>query len=1006
LSALYIKYNHALNEIFFSGRFAWRPVYLSLDAKMRLELAEILDEDEEGLEEKICRVVGHVLNKTGDPYESMNSQAKMWWRKSRSSPPPFTALLFTLSHAAALMAAEGDFGSNNYYLRLAQITGRERQVLSVKGKSTDQLWGFLNLWLVENNYELGRPTAVAINSWKYVGKALSQVVVRASDRELFHDLFSRCGFSGNEDISPDEMRHYLANWMVTSKPNARLKAAWQKPELRQRVCEAAAAELTSWGNDDCIFFKESSFSENRSIKLSLIASFITRFPRPTMLDLQLGRSEERNEPLRPLSLNAAPEQEFALANEDFGTFATILPRLISPEERSLSRSYSFIASDKNIQLDWRSRLVIPLARANDGPYWIEVSRVTFGQPHIILVRNIANFPNKVESYLSDAALEMPEKIMPSDLPGLPPDWILYKDARLGTPSSTPPLDLETLVPIADDGALIVEGSFQLARGIFHSRSKLSVSFLASTGPTELIALSLSAQKEIVLKQVQETGKACRLELSSEELVESSLRLEGRRSRNLVASVEVLLRDAGLPRALDRQQSDALSYSNPISASVSVSHAEQVSSVMVTGMAVYGISQAHSVIETQSLNKELPSGELEELQDIAFTNLILKHVIHQTCAERGYHIWLCETLEPGRPKKTPLRQECKDCAQAIVVVDRGKATSRVLDVGLRPMKSALASTGPSLPIIDHDLLFDALCFLGTGSWGKFESLLADKVDMPWQAHEIVCNYALLGLLDIELRQGTNIIRRWSVPDCAASFIGEKTAFLAGFRCLSILDSISTAVECAGGKIIQTQRLSAPTHIEIVGLSPAQLSEALKLIIDPLGRAVSIHQNTGQKIARACMEWDGIECSVSPISIGRQENMQFFNLNTARWETVNSIGSEGAYRWNDGKQTYAYVDKNRHSLVGPYQVVKLMAARAQQVQLHTYDIKRREFLAALGCDAPGLLGRALVVCSGGLPEVSGGLLKYSNVDPQTAQYVLDLMYKKEEVYDETSYAHQRH
>lgn len=1008
MSATYIKYNHALNELFFSGRFAWRPVYLSLDAKMRRELAGMLGEDEDGLEEKICRVAGHVLDKHGDPYAAMNAHARIWWSKSRSTPPPFTALLFTLSHAAALMAAEGDFGSNNYYLRLAQVTGRERQVLSFNGKSTDRLWELLNLWLTENNYELGRPTAAAINKWTYVGKALSQVVVRAGDRELFHDLFARYGFSGNESISADEMRHYLANWILTSKPNRRLKAAWQKPELQQRVCESAVAELANWGSADGTPTKGVASSGKRSVKLSLIASFVTRFPRPTMLDLQLGRTEERSEPLRPLLIEGAPGQEFALANEDFGTFATILPRPIGADGRSLSRSYSFDVPGQEANLDWQPRLVIPLAKANDGPYWIEVTRVTFGQPHLILVRNISSFPKKVETYLSDAALEMPAKLTSQELPGLPSDWVLYKDARLGQPSSTPPLDLEALVPIGDEGALVVEGSFQLARGIFHSRSSLVASFLASTGPTEIFAMPMGATAGEILGRAKDAGKACRLEIAGGAAKgHSGLRLESRKGPAVVASTEILLRDANNPRPLDRQGRDALCYSAIVSAGSHAQGAGKEIPIRVAGMLTAGIDAAGDDTPSLSVEGELPTGDWEEAQDATLASPILNHVANQTCAERGYHIWLCETLEPGRPKKTPLRQECKDCAQAIVVVDRGKTTARILAPSLRPLKTFTGVGSPEAPRIDHDLLFDALCFLGTGSWGRFETLLADKVEMPWQAREIAHNYSLLGLLDIELRPGTNIVQRWSVPPSVVSFIDEESAFLSGFRCQSMIESIFAAVREAGGEIVQARRSFVPAHVEINSLSPEALSRALNGITDPVGRPISINQHPGRDIARACLEWRNVDACLIPISIGRQANLQVFNLQTARWETTNAISAQGgAYRWNDGRQAYAFVDENGRALTGPYQVVKLMAARSKRRQLHAYDGKKRALLATLGCDVPGLLGRALVACTGTLPEISDGLLKYSNVDPMTARYVLDVLYQKEESRDEARYAHQRH
>ncbi|TIL66186.1 hypothetical protein [Mesorhizobium sp.] len=1007
MSAAYIQYNHALNEIFFSGRFAWRPVYLSLDAGMRSELAAMLGQDADDIEESICRLVGHVLNKTGDPYADINAHAKMWWRKSRQSPPPFTALLFTLSHAAALMAAEGDFASNNYYLRLAQVTGRDRQVLSFHGKSTDALWGLLNDWLIENNYELGRPTAAAINSWVYVGKALSQVVVRAGDRELFHDLFARYGFSGNEAISPDEMRHYLANWMLTSRPNRRLKAAWQKPELQQRVCEAAVAELASWGTYAGHSSPGVASTGSRATKMSLAASLVTRFPRPAMLELQLGRSEERGEPLQPLHIDGEDAQKFALANEDFGTFATIVPRPIGGDGRSLSRSYCFETSDSGSQLVWQPRIVIPLAKATEGPYWIEVARVSFGQPHMVLVRDIASFPKKVEGYFADAALAPPAKPTSQQLSGIPSGWVLYTDVRLGQPSSSPPQDLEALVPIGEDGALVVEGNFQLAKGIFHSRSQLTVSLLASSGPTEVFALPLGQPQGEVIKRASDPSGACRLELSGgSALPLSGVRLEGRRGSSVVASTEILLRDAGMPRALDRQGRDALVYRGIISAEAVVMGNPHDARPRAVGMVVDGLARRPIETSITSAAITLPTGEFEEHQDSCVTAPLRSHVARQTCAERGYHYWLCEPLEQGRPKKTPLRQECKDCAQAIIIIDRGKKTARAESADKLPVRSFAVPARIQEPTVDHELLFDALCFLGAGSWGKLESLLADKIEMPWQAREIAQNYFLLGLLDLELRPGTNIVRNWSVPACTASFIDEDTAFLSGFRCQSMLKQIRDAITQAGGSMTNAPRAATPPKVEINELSPVQLSEALAMVRDPLGRPVTINIAPSLSFAHACLAWGDLPSCLVSIGIGRHENLQGFNLITARWEPVASTSRAGAYRWNDGRQTYAFVDSTGKGQCGPHQVVKVLAARTHGRHLHAYDGKTRSLLATLGCDVPGLLGRALVACSGMLPQLAGGMLRYRNVDPETAGTVLATLYKKEEALDEARHANQRY
>src|SRR3954469_18404618 len=100
----YPAINDAINQVFFDGRFAGRPVYLSLDNHMRAELASILGIDESTIEDSVCAHIGEWLSQRGDPYHGELIEAKHWRKNGMASPPPFTAVLFCLSHAAAIMA--------------------------------------------------------------------------------------------------------------------------------------------------------------------------------------------------------------------------------------------------------------------------------------------------------------------------------------------------------------------------------------------------------------------------------------------------------------------------------------------------------------------------------------------------------------------------------------------------------------------------------------------------------------------------------------------------------------------------------------------------------------------------------------------------------------------------------------------------------------------------------------------------------------------------------------
>ncbi|MCV0381742.1 hypothetical protein [Nitratireductor sp.] len=940
--------------------------------------------DEAKVEEIVCHVVGRNLHKSGDPYSRFTSEAKAWWKGGRRSPPPFTALLFCLAHAAELMAADGDFAANNYYERLAQVTRRERQSLSFHGRSTELFWDLLNSWLVDNNFELGRPTAKAVNSWKYVGKALSQVVVRAGDREIFHDLFERYGFSGNEPISVDEIRHYLSNWMHMSKPNARLKAAWRKPELQGRVCESAIAELAAWGAGDDGEAAGPRTNARRSAKLSLIANIVPRFPR-SFLDIQIGQAGEKDRPIGPLHVEGL-DQEFTLSNSQFGTFATIEPRPIGSDGEVLNRGFSLSTCDQATSYSWQPRLVIPFGRSPDGPYWIEVARVAFGMPHLVLVRDFGSMVRDLEAYFAEAAIEMPTVAHAAELPGVPEGWILYKDVRLGHPSSEPRKDFEALVPLGEDGALLVNGTFQLARGIYHAGSTIRASLVASSGPTEIRAVEDGAPGTHIVA-ANDDGRACNLDIPLRSVVSGhSIHLEGYRKGKLIDRSEFLVRDSSTPRPLDRQDRGLLSYRSILG---SADGSTPATGMTVVGTVVAGEADCPAVPEAFDQQAQLPVGNAEADQEFELSRSIVIHSGRETCVQRGHHYWICESLKPEMPKKTPLRQQCKDCGQSVIIVDRGKKTARPTVPG--------RSIGKYQPVqklvqdqIDHALLLDALCFLGCGSWGKFEALLSDQLEEPWKARSIAEDLFLLGFLDLDLRTGSNAIRRWSVPPPAINYIDDSTAFLSGFRCEALETSIADAATRSGCRFSKQEIAGRPPLIKVSGIDPRQAVEVFSGVQDPLGRPISIVDAAGKSLARACASFLGLFDSMSPIDIGDVRNLQAFDAKKARWIDASHLGGPGAYRWNDGVQMYAYRWPDGVARRGPYQIVKLLAAREQNVRLHEYDEGSRALKATLGCDVPGLLGRALVCCSGDLPAIRDGVLSYENVGPVVAADVINMMY----------------
>lgn len=974
----YGRINDALNEAFFDGRHAGQPVYLVLDTAAREDIASQLGIVASNLEAFICACAGMNLEKRGDPYSGMLSELEAWRKAGMATSPPFTTILFALSHAAAVMGDDGLAGRNDYYTRLAQVTHLGRQPLMLHGISTEPLWKGLNEWLLQNNYELGRPTAKALNSWVYVGYALSQAIVRAGDREQFHDLFHRFGFSGNEPISQKEMGFYLAHWMNSSRPSPRMKKAWKDRELRERIIEAALAELAAWSTSDRRPIM-GGMKAARATRLSLLANVVEGL-MGRKLELRLGRAGDGIQE-GPFTLEGSVHA-FHLANDDFGTFATMSPSPLGSNNIGLGQSFTF-KQDEEV-LSWQPRLIVPFALSPSGQ-WIEVARTSFGAQHVVLVRDANNLPKKVELLLADAAMVQPTKETPSDMRGLPVGWVLYANVQVRQPSVEPPQDLACLVPLANEGSLAVTGGLQLLRGFYHSQATLEARFVAPQGPTHIgLFVSGDDTRPAIASTSSETAE-CVLAASPGELgAAPEVRIKAWHGDGRPDIVEIFLRDANTPTPLGRDGRGRLSYASVMSAS----SAPKTSTITVEGFSTTG-NFPFVQGATPGSGVQPPPGETEARQEALLSQALATHVGNQTCVERGYHYWRCETKPPTKPRTTPLEQRCTGCELAFIVQDRGKKEATLLPAvagKLQPPRERKAINTE----LDHDLLLDALSFLGNGSWGRLQSLISQPGDENIMPRSVAQDLFLLGFIDIELRKGSNAIKSWCVPPPSLVFHASGEAFLAGFRSSGLLRDIEAAVTRAGGTFMREHRAGAPAKVVVGGLEASAARLMLASVRDPHGRIVSVEGDAASSLAGACALLDPIEGMLSPVSIGQPENLEWFNARKGHWEKVRVALNPGAYRWNEGLQYYALRDSRGDCWSGPYQVAKLLAARSEGVHLHGHDLAGSIFLASLGSDVPGLLGRALVACSGDLPILGQGLVSYANVSPAIANSILGILY----------------
>jgi len=982
---LYEVANDGLNDVMFSGRYEGRPVYLSLDDYARRALAEKFDKKEDQVEHFIARIVGWQLSKKGDPYELFVSRAKRWNKLGRFGKPSFTAILFALSYAASLMASDENYSSGNYYERLSQLIDVPKDRLAANGKSTEIFWKSLNIWLSENDYEYGRPTAQQINSNKYISYAQSQAVVRDGDRHRFHHLFKKYGFSGNEKFSNEEVEVYLSSWIHSSASNNRLRRAWSKAELRSIFCGVVLAELEAWSENT---FGKSAVSSggDTAQSLSLALSVVPSFPKPN-LTLLLGRPTIVSNPITKLTLEGT-DNEMILSNDTYGGFASLSPNVVRRSNTVLLDEIKISDEAKSVQFSWKPRLIIPFKPTLDGAFSVEVSRVNVATDHDVLVRDRTAIRQKVDEYLASYSNQRSRVATDTEIKGVPIGWVLYRDVFIMPHEDDVHDNLQVLKPLRSDTSVMFDGGMNLGNSIWHGQKPPSMQIMSGSEEVTLSVYKLDQEVDTPL--VSESGpRFCQIpSLTLERLGDGEYSIQSRIGKKHVSNLGVNFRSADRPRPLHSKKM-SFPYSDVSGVEPELSEPD---SIKVEGLNIHNLMLgAKSNPNAINSHQDLPDFEDEDWQP-SFLTQLESLTGPRSCVGRGYHVWLCDTHEPGLPRSTPLNMECQDCRESVLTRDRGRIAPRKAASVTKPTQKWVDDT-TSNSAIDFDIFYDGLCYLGMGNRARFERLLSSFENHPKYISAIAHDLSALGHLDLRLSKGSGRFEHWSIPQATLHFVSPKKAILSGFRSLGFLRNISAALEGSVGIIDRKSLANQPALITIEGLSPNDLTERLADIKDTLSRHIQIIEDPVSSFGQALISLPGLESSLKSFSLGRADDLKKFDTLSGKWREAETSHASGAYRLTHMGPTYVYKNDEGHCVSGPYQWIKTIAAKSSGRRLHSYNMDTKEFRAAMGVEPFGIMSRALVLSTGQLPHIADKQIIFTNVDAGIATAVLYNLYHRE-------------
>lgn len=998
--------NDVLNAVIFDGRFAMRPVYIDLEDSLAEEVSAGLGISPGALDGFIASAVSETLfGAYYDPYQWHGQRAKEWGRSGRTDPPPFTGLLAALSLAAEKMRADSQFSATNYYDRLFEVLGVQdsarQNLLRQYARSTRPLWRELNQWLTEHDFELGRPTARQVNSWKYASYALSQALVRAGDRERFHLLFKQYDLSPLDDIAESEMMLFLHDWMAGAGPNSWLKRLWSNTDLRERVAAAALSELESWDGGDT-----TGGVRNRRLGwTAVIKSFPTR--RLDLLLTTIGEeAEEDIQLVVPAGASNATAAAFEGCNHEpclipanAGEFSVLQPIAGIDIGALMLASFELTSSSNGTAaFSHHARPIVPLARIDTGVYYREVQRTSLLRRHAVLCHE--KWIPIVKGHFDRCARPGFRTSTSAELPGLPAEWALFEDVEIVQVLETTNHSLAPLVPLSEGISIQMEGGLRLAPQTWHTDAPPKVLATSDQGGFELqLKVQGGEEGEEVAWSGKSSGGSC-------EIVAKTIKTLKARELSIVTVKGVqesgekilALRDASLPRPIRGQ---ALTYLVDGKVPASIFSARRLAeplgdALRVQGMLVEGLGQVgleptvDGSIVFVDHEEDADAGPGQPQAEYSAREL---EGLSETCVIRGYHHWICEPGYMDDSRWEAKRMDCKGCGLTSYLRNRGKKSWGQPGGGRRG-----ASKPVSAPPVKHrgrpvglDLVFDGLCYLGFGTWNTFQSLASTQSEEPWFASSLLQDFHDLGHLDLERSPGGRV-KSWSIAPPVLVVRDDGEAYLSGFRNSKLVDAIADALEDNECEYVIDPGDDGVRRHAWTNVSIGMAQELLAGIEDPFGRPIAVKGSPAASIARSAAPFAALVEALPAVHFESKDELERFDARKGRWNRAASPGEAGAYRTNFAGRRYFVRDEAGVSRAASHEVAKVFAARLEGLMLHDYDARTKRFVGVLGCDLPGLLSRAVTSCSGRLPVRDRGRVYHGEVPRDVAQQLLLKLYGK--------------
>lgn len=1012
----FLELDAALCKFFFSAEKAGAPVYLDVEDDELAECGELVglvgDEFRKDLVQSVRSLL--VFGQHGVSVFQKFERANALWRKSlaaartergaRLLPPPLVGLLAIFVIPAEQMGAEGGQGGSHqkYYPRLEELLSVPQDEVSRFTKnfrdSSEEFWQSLNLWLEFEDGNFGLPTAYSL-SHRYVGLPVSQALIRETERRQLRRFFAQSGLSPADQITSSEMGELLDEWIgrADSPATKQLKILWSSADSQEQVSEIAVTELHSWDGFGFDEFRQGGklFSGSRQCFIYLSDRRESLFTSSIAIGILAKTGPETLNEAVTLKATSGQVSLTPLALRD--GLVGFSPDPIELEGVSLLQGELDLQAGEAV----RKRLprkFVPFELDPIANIWVEAVSMEIGGQYRCLVEE-----TELDSFDAVLSQMAAEGYAPVEKEGIPSGWVLLDNVTIVEGASDDLLETQNFHLSAfrarpSDKISLVEGLRLPGRVVRYSSWKIPKASVAHDQVEKssilIRRLDLERAEEVVRTDPQPAPYVVDLE----EVIDTDgdyelLLLESKDDGRTVpiTRVTLRLRSAEEPDPIGWSSFDDVAhYENDLLWVMRSSVPEETSEPINNGAKSFG--PEHSVLRQETVF----SGpiEAEELAKEFAPTAAVAPLDPDSCVLTSRHRWRLPLFD-GKYQKGFITQTCEWCGLQQKVPANARFAEHLRNrrrkaQAHRPYSSNATTTvgrfsGIALSAEPASVRAaeDAIFYLGSGPISQLNQIASQVEPTALYASTFLRNMEQLG--SIEVVRGDDLAAKsFEVAPAVAGTVSTGEIVFFG----SWLPQHRREVEELGenpGVVVSEYERQGHVLMQIEGLD-------LEHLRSKLGDDYEYQERPGLELIRRLPAISTVAEALTRVPFAPAPDLQKFNVEAGRWENATLLSrSLGAFL--TGRHTRQYLlrtpsdsESGQIALADPY-LSKHVAAQQVGRRLIEFDQARSKLSVPLGCDLPGLYGRAAVLEGGLLPEVEGGFLVYEAISDEFAENLLD-------------------